>query len=58
MAVADVFDALCSRRPYKPAYPFDASLGIIINDSGGQFDPRLCEALVSASSRIRKLYGQ
>jgi putative two-component system response regulator len=44
MAVADVFDALISRRVYKPAMPFDKALGLIKAGRGCQFDPDVVDA--------------
>ncbi len=38
-AVADVFDALCSRRPYKEPMDFDAAMAILEKDTGTHFDP-------------------
>ena len=38
-AVADVFDALCSRRPYKEPLGFDAATAILERDTGSHFDP-------------------
>ncbi len=38
-AVADVFDALCSKRPYKKPMPLDAALAILDKDTGSHFDP-------------------
>jgi putative nucleotidyltransferase with HDIG domain len=38
-AVADVFDALCSRRPYKEPLGFDAATAILDRDTGSHFDP-------------------
>lgn len=38
-AVADVFDALCSKRPYKEAMSFEASMAILEKDTGSHFDP-------------------
>lgn len=43
MAIADVFDALTSERPYRPAYTPRQSLAIMLADSGGAFDPQLFE---------------
>ncbi|MFA7280431.1 MAG: HD domain-containing phosphohydrolase [Sterolibacterium sp.] len=40
-AIADVFDALTSKRPYKEAMPFEEALAILRRDSGSHFDPRL-----------------
>ena len=41
MAIADVYDALISRRPYKPPMSPDAARKIILDGSGGHFDPAL-----------------
>lgn len=38
-AVADVFDALCSKRPYKEAMGFDTLMAILEKDTGSHFDP-------------------
>lgn len=38
-AVADVFDALCSKRPYKAPLGFDAAMEILEKDTGSHFDP-------------------
>ena len=38
-AVADVFDALCSKRPYKEPMGFEAAMSILENDTGSHFDP-------------------
>jgi HD-GYP domain-containing protein (c-di-GMP phosphodiesterase class II) len=38
-AVADVFDALCSKRPYKQPMDFDAAMAILEKDTGSHFDP-------------------
>jgi len=38
-AVADVFDALCSKRPYKEPMSFEAAMAILEKDTGSHFDP-------------------
>lgn len=38
-AVADVFDALCSKRPYKAPMEFQAAMAILEQDTGSHFDP-------------------
>jgi HD-GYP domain-containing protein (c-di-GMP phosphodiesterase class II) len=38
-AVADVFDALTTARPYKKPYPFDEAIGMMRNESNIHFDP-------------------
>jgi putative two-component system response regulator len=48
--VADVFDALTSRRPYKEPWPVEAALEILREQSGKQFDP----AIVAAFLRLHE----
>ncbi len=43
-AVADVFDALTSKRPYKKPFSLDESMNIIINDTGTHFDKEVIDA--------------
>jgi HD-GYP domain-containing protein (c-di-GMP phosphodiesterase class II) len=43
-AVADVFDALCSKRPYKEPMGFDAAMAILEKDTGSHFDPGVMAA--------------
>ena len=51
-AVADVFDALSSHRPYKPSYPVDKCFGILRSESGAHFDPKVIEAFFSRRDQI------
>ncbi|CAK9006852.1 Probable cyclic di-GMP phosphodiesterase VC_1348, partial [Durusdinium trenchii] len=46
-AVADVFDALCSKRPYKQPYPHDRCFEILDEGSGTHFDPAVVEAFIA-----------
>ena len=46
VAVADVFDALVSVRPYKPAWSVAAAVDHIVRQRGAQFDPTCVDALV------------
>lgn len=55
VAIADVFDALCSPRPYKPAYPEDKALQIIRESIGSSFDPEVHEAFTQALPEIRAI---
>ena len=57
MALADVFDALISERPYKKAFSHDAAVRIISEGRGSQFDPILTDLFISLSDRIRKASG-
>lgn len=45
MAVADVYDALISKRIYKPAFPHDKAMSIIREGRGTHFDPDVVDAL-------------
>jgi len=44
VALADVFDALTSERPYKKAWPVEQATDLIREQSGKHFDPELVEA--------------
>jgi putative nucleotidyltransferase with HDIG domain len=46
VAVADVFDALLQKRPYKPAWPIDAAVAEIGRQRGMQFDPNIVDAFM------------
>ena len=52
VAVADVFDALTSFRPYKPAWSIEASLGYINGNRGRHFDPACVDAFHKALDDI------
>jgi putative two-component system response regulator len=51
-AVADVFDALSSKRPYKPAIPVEKCFQVIEEESGTHFDPRLVVAFLTARAAV------
>jgi response regulator RpfG family c-di-GMP phosphodiesterase len=52
MAVADVFDALTSKRVYKPAYPLEKALDILRDGAGTQFDPKCVEVFLESMPEI------
>lgn len=52
LSVADIFDALISRRPYKEPFPLDKSLDIIRRGRGTTFDPDVVDAFFRAESEI------
>lgn len=56
VAVADVFDALCSERPYKQAWPLQKALQEIMNNSGKHFDPSCVAAFARRWAQIRELF--
>lgn len=51
-ALADVYDALRSRRPYKEPWPHAEAMVEIIRCSGSQFDPELVEIFIENADRI------
>ena len=55
MAVADVFDALVSRRPYKEGFSFEKAMGIIHEESGTHFDPKIVTAFEHAEPEVRRI---
>lgn len=55
MAIADVFDALTSKRVYKDAMPFEKAVSIIQEDAGTHFDPKCVEAFNDTLEAFRKV---
>ena len=55
MAVADVFDALVSRRPYKDPMTMEEAMDIIVEESGTHFDPQVVEAMLRVKDEIREV---
>ena len=56
MALADVFDALVSKRCYKDAMPYDKAFEIITEGLGTQFDPKLGKVFVECRSELESYY--
>ena len=52
VAVADVFDALTSSRPYKKAWDKDAALAYLYAQRGRLFDPACVDALIRGRARL------
>ena len=57
VTVADVFDALTSKRVYKDAFSFEKAVEIIHESSGTQFDPKVVEAFDLAIDEIYHVYA-
>ena len=53
MAIADVYDALVSERPYKKAFSHDEAVRIIVEGSGTQFDSALIQVFINAAEQFR-----
>jgi HD-GYP domain-containing protein (c-di-GMP phosphodiesterase class II) len=58
VAVADVFDALTSRRPYKEAYSLEVSYGILAEGRGKHFDPVIIDIFMENKNKIEMQYYQ
>ncbi len=55
MAVADVFDALVSKRSYKAPFSYEQACDIIREGAGVHFDPLVAEAFLAAGDEVRKV---
>ena len=55
VAVADVFDALTSERPYKRAWPTADAVELLKKDAGSHFDPRCVEAFLAAWPSVMEI---
>ncbi len=55
MAVADVFDALVSRRSYKEPFSFEKSMDIIREGAGTQFDPQIAMVFAESADEVRNI---
>nr|CRH06857.1 Putative response regulator receiver modulated metal dependent phosphohydrolase [Candidatus Magnetococcus massalia] len=55
MALADVYDALISKRVYKPPFRHGEAVSIIREEAGRQFDPVVVEAFLALESQFREV---
>ena len=53
--VADVYDALCSERPYKPKFPLKRCLEIMLSERGTRFDPHVLDAFFARFEQIEEI---
>ena len=58
VALADVFDALTTKRCYKPAFPLEDSLRIIKEGTGRHFDPKIAQAFNNNIEKILAVKAQ
>lgn len=58
MAVADVFDAISSKRCYKEAMPLEKAYDIISKEAGTHFDPVVAEAFLDSRKEIEKAFEE
>ncbi len=55
VAVADIFDALTSRRPYKPAWSNDEAFALLRKLSGTKLDSNCVEALIGSRDKLEEI---
>lgn len=55
VALADVFDALGSRRVYKDAWPLDQTIGYIASQRGAQFDPLMVDIMMNNLAEFTRI---
>jgi response regulator RpfG family c-di-GMP phosphodiesterase len=56
VAVADVFDALTTKRPYKEAWSFDDGVAYIIAEKGKHFEPALVDVFITNINEIKHAF--
>lgn len=56
VAVADVFDALTSQRPYKKAFSFRESFDMVVKERGKHFDPKIIDVFIKHRDDIFQIY--
>ena len=54
-AVADVFDALTTSRPYKTAMTREQAIAIIVQGSGQHFDPQIVEVFMLIQDELHRI---
>jgi two-component system response regulator RpfG len=57
VAVADVFDALVSNRPYKKSWPVEKAFDYIKEERGNHFDPDCAEIFVNESAQVLSIHN-
>ena len=58
MAIADVFDALTSKRPYKDPFPIEVAFDIIKKERGEHFDSVLANAFLNNIDEVLKIKAE
>lgn len=57
VAVADVFDALTSQRPYKKAWEIDEAMNFLKENSAKHFDPKLVDIFITNKEEVLSIYS-
>jgi putative two-component system response regulator len=53
MAIADVYDALISEKPYKKASSHEEAVQLIMENSGKQYDPKIAEVFLAVNEQFK-----
>lgn len=56
VAIADVFDALTTNRPYKTAWSIEDAIALLLEEKGKHFDPHLVDLFIDNLNEIKKIY--
>ncbi|MEO6929249.1 MAG: two-component system response regulator, partial [Casimicrobiaceae bacterium] len=56
--VADVFDALVSKRPYKEAWPIEEGIDYLKDQRGKHFDPRCIDAFLADRGKVEAILDE
>lgn len=57
MAIADVYDALVSKRCYKEAMSFEQAYQVMMESMGSHFDPQMEQIFVKSREKLEKYYS-
>src|SRR5437773_2911825 len=58
VSIADVFDALVSKRPYKEPWTIEEGIAFLQSEKGKYFDANCVDAFVANSERVREIQGE
>ncbi len=58
VAIADVFDALTSQRPYKSPWSLERAFKFLEDEKGKHFDPQLAECFIANQTRVEAIYEE
>ena len=56
VSIADVFDALTSKRPYKEAWSFEKALNLLMKEKGQHFDPKIVDLFIQNIDTVKTIY--
>src|SRR5262249_39590630 len=58
VSIADVYDALRCRRPYRPALSHNAALQLMLDPANSQFDPGLLKVFEANASHFERIFSE